>query len=228
MAYYHGGKKNIGRDISLIIREISEEMKLNGKWRVQGYCEPFVGMAGVYCHVPSFLGNNINYLAGDFNKNVIDMWKAAQKGWIPPSKCSKSDWLKFKTSPPSPSRTFIGYATDYRGHCFRGFKDSNNVSHQSQCVIECAEKMRDVMFYHSDYTGFTSLENFIIYCDPPYLGTEGYRETFDSEKFWRWCLKMSKNNNIVLVSEYSIPSWMNKHSVLLYSKGKEKLWIVFS
>lgn len=228
MTYYHGGKNSIGKDISLIIEEISKEMDLTGKWKVQGYCEPFVGMAGVYCHVPSLLGKRMDYLAGDVNGEVIDMWRAAQRGWKPPSKCSKSDWVKMKKSKSSPSRTFVGYAMDYRGHCFRGFSYKNNISHQSQSVIECAKELKGVNFYHSDYTGFTSLENFIIYCDPPYFETEGYKERFDSESFWRWCIKMAKKDNIVLVSEYSIPSWMNKHSILLYTKGKEKLWIVVS
>lgn len=225
MTYYHGGKKKIGKDISLIIKEIADEMKNSGEWRVRGYCEPFVGMAGVYCHVPSLLGNRIRYIAGDLNEEVIDMWKAAQSGWKPPTKCTKSDWLKYKRSRSSPTRTFIGYSMDFRGHCFRGFNDKKNISHQSQSVIECADKMREVEFYHSDYEGFDELENFIIYCDPPYAGTEGYKGEFDSQHFWRWCMKMAKNN-VVLVSEYSIPSWMKKHSVMLYSKGLEKLWIV--
>lgn len=42
----------------------------------------------------------------------------------------------------------------------------------------------------------------VIYCDPPYLGTEQYRTGFDPEKFYEW-LRHSKNR--VYISEYQMP-----------------------
>lgn len=49
--------------------------------------------------------------------------------------------------------------------------------------------------------------NAVIYCDPPYRGTERYgmRPTnFDHDKFFNWCRQMSKTNPIY-ISEYDAP-----------------------
>ena len=61
-------------------------------------------------------------------------------------------------------------------------------------------------------TQFSKLKNFVIYCDPPYkddkssyyFDEENNRLSFDHIVFWKWCLKMSKNN-IIFVSEYKCP-----------------------
>lgn len=55
-----------------------------------------------------------------------------------------------------------------------------------------------------DYRDFQPPENSVIYCDPPYSETEGYRGTgkFNTEEFWQWC---RNQKNPVFVSEYSAP-----------------------
>ena len=65
------------------------------------------------------------------------------------------------------------------------------------------------------------------YCDPPYNGTRSryhyedhYDTSFDYKKFIDWCYKM-RENNLVFISEYNKPS---KDAVLLWNKGKEKLY----
>ena len=45
----------------------------------------------------------------------------------------------------------------------------------------------------------------MIYCDPPYQGTTGYKTgAFDHDKSFNWCRDQAKNN-IVFVSEYNAP-----------------------
>lgn len=48
--------------------------------------------------------------------------------------------------------------------------------------------------------------NALIYCDPPYASTTGYKGTgkFNHEQFWQWVREMSKENH-VYVSEYVAP-----------------------
>lgn len=55
-----------------------------------------------------------------------------------------------------------------------------------------------------DYRELKIPENSVIYCDPPYSETEGYRGTgkFNTEEFWEWC---RNQKNPVFVSEYSAP-----------------------
>jgi site-specific DNA-adenine methylase len=54
----------------------------------------------------------------------------------------------------------------------------------------------------------TDYTNTIFYCDPPYRNTIGYKgskEKFDHNKFYDWCIEMSKNN-LVIISEYNMPT----------------------
>ena len=46
-------------------------------------------------------------------------------------------------------------------------------------------------------------KNSVIYCDPPYIGAEEYKEGgFDHEIFYKWCIE---NPNPVFISEYRMP-----------------------
>ena len=45
----------------------------------------------------------------------------------------------------------------------------------------------------------------VVYCDPPYEGTDGYEIEFDHAEFWDWCRTVASNGNKVFVSEYKAP-----------------------
>ena len=50
------------------------------------------------------------------------------------------------------------------------------------------------------------LENCVVYCDPPYEGTTGYKTgAFDHTEFWAWCRKTAERNSL-FVSEYNAPT----------------------
>ena len=44
--------------------------------------------------------------------------------------------------------------------------------------------------------------NSVVYCDPPYRGTDEYKNEFDHERFYDWCCQQKE---LVLVSEYEMP-----------------------
>lgn len=222
MTYYHGGKKKIGKQIAQIIEDIYTLAENEGI-KIKGYCEPFVGMAGVYQYIPPMLGDKLTYVAGDINNNIIQFWKALQKGWIPPKKCSEKKYYKLKkSSKNTPEKTFIGYACDFRGSYYRSFDTRKNVEHQSRNSVIISNNLNSVNFTTGSYDQFSYLRNYIIYCDPPYDKTEQYVgiKQFDSKLFWKWCKYMAKYN-IVIVSEYSSP----KKAVLLHSFGEEKVYL---
>ena len=80
---------------------------------------------------------------------------------------------------------------------------------QSKRAKESAMKqsplLRDVEFIHSSYQDLEIPSNSIIYCDPPYQGTTGYKDGFNHEEFWDWCRMKSKEGHEVYVSEYNAP-----------------------
>ena len=58
---------------------------------------------------------------------------------------------------------------------------------------------------HSDYRAHAPSQC-LVYCDPPYEGTTGYKGAgvFDHSAFWETMREWSRDN-IVLVSEYTAP-----------------------
>ena len=105
----------------------------------------------------------------------------------------------------------------------------NNIKLQSEHAVEIAKKVKDVKLKVGDYSTFSNLKGYIIYCDPPYKNSgspysigDVYDTNFDYDKFVEWCLKMSENN-IVFISEYTKPC---KDSELVWKKNKEKLFLI--
>lgn len=70
-----------------------------------------------------------------------------------------------------------------------------------------------------------NISQYVIYCDPPYRNTVKYATNdFPYDEFYQWCRDLSKNN-IVLISEYSMPSdfkciWEKDYKCLMYSSKK--------
>ena len=60
---------------------------------------------------------------------------------------------------------------------------------------------------HKSYDEVEIKPGAVIYCDPPYAKTAGYKNAgdFDHVKFWSWAREKSKTNP-VFVSEYNAPS----------------------
>jgi site-specific DNA-adenine methylase len=208
MTKYHGGKFRQGKELAKLIGEYAKETGVKYK----GYCEPFCGMLGVYRHIPENLPKSVKkFKAGDFNENVVMMWKAAQKGKKFPRKTvTKEEYLKLKNQKkPSAMRGYVGHAYGYGGQFFASYSpdagDKVNTKMISERVEDIANKLKKVKFTHGSYTQFSNLKGYIIYCDPPYANvSQKYLEKFDSDAFWNWCNKMCKDN-LVLVSEFSSP-----------------------
>ena len=100
------------------------------------------------------------------------------------------------------SKVWGGYAryNDKRGEDH--IKEaSNNLSRQ----VSNFKYLEDTRFFCLSYDDMVFPSNTVIYCDPPYAETVGYRSSFDHEKFWQWVRKMSMNGIRVYVSEYTAP-----------------------
>lgn len=217
MTKYHGGKQKIGKELAKVIYDESEDFD----FKIKGYCEPFCGMLGVYTHIPSLFGD-IKYKAGDMNPSVIKMWKAIKRGWNPPKKVTRKEYesLKKTLKTPSALKGFVGHQFSYGGQYFMNYSNTS-----AKGAIKRIDKLRpilkNIIFSHGLYTQFSNLKNYVIYCDPPYQNTQSKYlrfaapsalsskkdkrlNVFDSDKFWKWCKKMAKNN-IVFISSYSAP-----------------------
>ena len=234
MTHYLGGKKRIGKEISLIIHRISSFIENETDFVIKGYCEPFCGMMGIYTYIPELFENHkpkLKYKAGDRNPYIIKLWNGLKKGFNPPTKCTKDEYYEMKHNKDNSLKgIFLGFASSLRG-VFRSTFVKKNIEKQAYDSKNIGKNIKDVELKTGDYKIFSDLKNYIIYCDPPYKNSispysigDKYNTKFDYKDFINWCKEMSKYN-IIFISEYSKPT---NDSILVWNKGKEKLYLIFN
>lgn len=237
MTSYHGGKQRIGKELANIIFEESTLIEQEENFVIRGYCEPFCGMLGVYRYIPVLFQDHkpkLKYKAGDQNKSVIMMWQKAQKGWKPSTKLTSEEKFKRmkRDGRSSAEKGFVGHLYGYMGKYFQPFDSritKERLIKNSNKISDIALDLDMVDFKHGNYKNFSTLKNYIIYCDPPYqVSADYYSETgqrthFDHQQFWDWCRKMAKNN-IVFISEYNAPKDFEKiASIKTKTAGNPKI-----
>jgi DNA adenine methylase len=232
---YLGGKHRLSKYIAPIINAYIEE---NG---IETYYEPFVGAANV---VEKIKCNK--RFASDIDADMIGMFKAMQGGWTPPTYVSYEDYTRYKEHKEDMSpelRAFVSIGCSFGGKKWGGYARSSNgpVSEQSyRNVLKQIPLLDDISFTHEDYRNLKP-ESSVIYCDPPYANTTGYRgEEFDTNEFWQVMKEWGKHNTI-FISEYYAPSssWVklltefdhptsinNLKSGMVQVRRSEKLFIV--
>ena len=71
--------------------------------------------------------------------------------------------------------------------------------------LECMERLQSLECLEMDYRDVQLPDGCVVYCDPPYAGTDGYglhKSAFDQEAFWNWARKCER---LLFISEYSAP-----------------------
>lgn len=212
MPVYQGGKSRIGRRIHDIINLIETELS-DIK---QPYFEPFVGMGGVMKHFGK--DDNRNLYATDINADIIMMWKALQKGWKPPRKCSLNKYNKLKKSKShSSERGFIGVVASWAGIFFQNYrlhynKDKDYLGEGYRSLMKILPDIKKVNFLSASSYDEWNVNDHLIYCDPPYKNNNLSNKlftNFDSKKFWEDMRKWSEDN-IVIISESTAPQDFKK------------------
>ena len=71
--------------------------------------------------------------------------------------------------------------------------------------LERLERLQSLECLEMDYRDVQLPDGCVVYCDPPYAGTDGYglhKSAFDQEAFWNWARKCER---LLFISEYSAP-----------------------
>jgi DNA adenine methylase len=197
---YMGSKNRIAKHLLPIILAECEKHGIT-KW-----VEPFVGGANMIDKVP----DNFERIGYDLNDHVIhaliDIRDNADKL---PDAVSEEDYRSYKGLPPQSMTSWVRIACAYGG-IFEsklaadktGLRDYAKEAKRN--ALKQSPKMQNVQFICDSYENL-NFTNALIYCDPPYQGTSGYKTgAFDHDKFFEWCRQQSKKN-IVFVSEYNAP-----------------------
>ena len=205
MTAYQGGKKKIGKQLSIVLKQVEKD---HGKEDMD-YFEPFCGMCGVLNHMNN---GKRKIIANDLNTDIIMMWKAVQDGWVPEYKeYDEEEYKQLVKDKPSKERSFYTIAHSFHNE-FLGPRRSNIVMRGQNyitCAINGVKKINvdNVVFENKSYTDYNP-KGMLIYCDPPYMNNKFsrniYFKDFDYKLFWNKMREWSKNN-LVIVSEYEAP-----------------------
>ena len=217
---YLGSKRRIAKEILLII--------LHNRKENQWFVEPFCGG----CNLTEHVKNNV--LASDGNKYVIELFKALQNGFIPPSDVSEElykDVKKNKENYPIELVSFINFCCSFGGRFFEGYaRDSignrNFALESKNNLLKQIEKLRHINFVHFDYKDLQIPNNSIIYCDPPYQSTKEYLVGVNHDEFWQKCREWILKGHSVFVSEITAPQdfvcvWEQKLNCTISAESKE-------
>ena len=192
---YLGGKSKTRKQIASFLESIRKPGQV--------YLEPFVGGAWVLQEMSG------ERLASDSNKALIVMYKALQNGWLPPEDVSEALYAKYKQmqNEDDPLTAFIGIGCSFGGKWFGGYarqKGYNFAAGGRRALQKQLPLIVGAQFFAKDYSEWCPT-NMLIYCDPPYENTTGYKDKFDHILFWETMRRWAKDN-VVVISEYRAPS----------------------
>ena len=195
---YQGSKNKIAKHILPIILKDRKER--------QYYVEPFMGGGNMIDKVDGLrIGNDLNYY-------LIEMWRALQKGWLPPDEISEAEYKYLKAAQDIEDPALVAFAgfccsfsCKWFGSYARNNRGDNYAKQGKNGIIKQLPKIIGVELHNVDYRDLEIPEGSIIYCDPPYRGTAGYLHGLDHDIFWQWCRDKSMDGYHVYISEYSAP-----------------------
>ena len=218
-----GSKNRIAKHIlPIMLKEMQEK----------GYTtwvEPFVGGGNMIDKVPDYY-RRIGY---DLNEHTI----AAMLGVRDfveqfPESVSEESYKSLKGCKAHPVTSWIRFVASFGGKLDNGYareagsNESTFIGYGRRNALKQSQKVQSVEFVCASYND-VDVTNSLIYCDPPYQGTTGYKTgAFNHEEFFDWCRKMKARGNSVFVSEYNAPEdfelvWQGEIKTNFSSQRKE-------
>jgi len=173
------------------------------------YYEPFLGGGSV----AEKMGRHFNECHySDLHQDLILMWDAVvNDGWEPPSELTEEEYYSLKDAEPSPLRAFAGFACSFGGKFYGGMARSRKTHYPStgrRSVLRGRAMAGQELttFTHSSYEALSPMAGDVLYLDPPYVDTTGYKTgAFDSPRFWAVAQAWAEAGADVFVSEYQAP-----------------------
>ena len=196
---YLGGKYRLRKQIASYLTSI----RLEG----QAYWEPFVGSASVLSEMTG------KRYASDASKELIAMWQAVQRGWVPPDSVTEEEYALARSGHyPDRLTGFIAYGCSWGGKWFGGYARGENRNYANEARLSLVRQAPSIIGVHFENFSFLSsiapAPRCLIYCDPPYASTTGYGNVpaWSVSDFWARVRELGDDGHTVVVSEYAAPS----------------------
>jgi DNA adenine methylase len=218
-----GSKNRIAKHILPIMLAEAE------KHGVTTWVEPFVGGANMIDKVPS----SYKRIGIDLNAHVIQaLIDIRDKPEQLPEKFTFEERNFWKQQEATELMSWACIVTSFGADLLGGYARESGSDDTTFCgygkrnALKQSPKLQDVLLFNAQYDYF-EFENSLIYCDPPYQKTSGYKTgAFNHEEFFQWCRDMKAKGNIVFVSEYNAPDdfevvWQGEIKTNFSSQRKE-------
>lgn len=196
---YLGGKSKIARKTAAAI--------LGHTPRRGVLVEPFVGGGAMTEALsPAFELT----VARDTHEDLVLLFQALQSGWVPPEHVTETEYAAHRECPvPSALRGFVGFGASFGGKWFGGYARGGERNYASESARSLARQMQaggNVVYLQGSYADAFVQPGWVVYCDPPYVGTTGYKDAFCPTTFWRKADAWAAMGAQVYVSEYQAPA----------------------
>lgn len=196
---YLGGKFRVSKHIAEVVNQHDGNV----------YLEPFMGS----CWVTRLIKYK-HRIAGDVHEELVEMFRKLQEGWEPPDHITKEEYDDIRANKigkyPKELVAFAGFGCAFAGSYFRKYAGEIHPARSKRSVLKKIKDLMDVHFFVDDYRNLKP-KGCIIYCDPPYEDSYGFRITgvigngkFDNDEFWDVMRSWSKDN-VVYISENKAP-----------------------
>jgi site-specific DNA-adenine methylase len=196
---YMGSKRRLAKDIVPILQGIIDRNK------IEKYYEPFVGGANIIDKIkcPFRQGS-------DLNEYLVELLLARKYNFEFPERISEEEYKQVKNNKDKHQYWYvgaIGFLGNFGSKFFNGYARSGADKHSTY-----PQELRNLMlqnltgidFKYGSFETINIEHGSLVYCDPPYAGTTGYKDKLDYEKFYSWCREIAKHSTVV-ISEYSMP-----------------------
>ena len=202
---YMGSKGRIAKDLLPIMLSEARAKALT-KW-----VEPFVGGGNLIDKVPPEFAR----FGYDVNPHTIAALVAIRDMVDDlPEDFTEGEYraVQYKAQ-PSPITSLARHVASFSGRFDEGFARGGGRNFWKEGVRNAkkqAPNLRDVTLECRSYLTLDGeVQRALVYCDPPYKGTKGYRPglvpAMDYDQFWDWCRCVARLGSSVYVSEYQAP-----------------------
>lgn len=226
---YVGGKSKLAKQIAKVVLDNTES-------RI-AYLEPFLGGGSTF---EAIAPNFTVAVGGDLSEDLILMWQGLTDGtFVAPDAISEEEYYLLRSQGPSALRGLAGFGGSFGGKFFGGYarggfnangQPRNHQGESARAATRIAKALEgtSTTFVKCGYGDWRAAPGLVIYCDPPYVNTQGYSTgEFDTDKFWDKCDQWVDDGASVFVSEYVAPDhwesvWSRQHrqSLVLPEQGR--------